>query len=93
MNALKYALSNKQATIDLAHKLTQEKPDDPRAAFIFDDAVAHHAVDPTLPLPKDKLQWVEEQLVKAGKIAKPIPVDQVIAPEFREKALKLSGRS
>ena len=93
MNALKYALSHKQATVDLAHKLTQEKADDPRAAFIFDDAVAHHAVDPTLPLPKDKLQWVEEQLVKAGKIAKPIPVDEVIAPEYREKALKLAGHS
>ncbi len=92
MNALKYALSHEQATSDLAHKLTQEKADDPRAAFIFDDTVAHHAVDPTLPLPKDKLQWVEEQLVKAGKIAKPIPVDEVIAPEYREKALKLAGQ-
>jgi len=93
MDALKYALSHKQATIDLAHKLTHEKADDPRAAFIFDDAVEHHAVDPSLPLPKDKLQWVEEQLVKAGKIAKSIPVDEVIAPEYREKALELSGHS
>jgi NitT/TauT family transport system substrate-binding protein len=93
MNALKYALSHKQATIDLAHKLTQEKADDPRAAFIFDDTVAHHAVDPSLPLPKDKLQWVEDQLVKAGKIAKPIPVDEVTAPEYREKALKLVAHS
>ena len=93
MNALKYALSHKQASIELAHKLTREKADDPRAAFIFDDAVAHHAVDPSLPLPKDKLQWVQDQLVKAGKIAKPIPVEQVIAPEVREKALKLAGHS
>jgi NitT/TauT family transport system substrate-binding protein len=93
MNALKYALSHKQATIDLAHRLTQEKADDPRAAFIFDDTLAHHAVDPTLPLPKPKLQWVEEQLVKAGKIAKPIPVEQVIEPEVREKALLLAGHS
>jgi NitT/TauT family transport system substrate-binding protein len=93
MNALKYALSHKQAAVELAQKLTHEKPDDPRAAFIFDDAVAHHSVDPSLPLPKDKLQWVQDQLVKAGKIAKPIPVEQVIAPEVREKALKLSGHS
>jgi len=32
-------------------------------------------------------------LVKAGKIAKSIPVDEVIAPEHREKALELSGHS
>jgi NitT/TauT family transport system substrate-binding protein len=93
MNALKYALAHKQETIDLAHKLTHEKPDDPRAAFVYDDSVAHHAVDPTLPLPKDKLQWVEDQLVKAGKLPKAIPVEQVIAPEYREKALKLAGHS
>jgi NitT/TauT family transport system substrate-binding protein len=93
MNALKYALSHKQETVELAHRLTHEKADDPRAAFIFDDAVAHHAVDPSLPLPKDKLKWVEDQLVKAGKMPKPVPVDEVIAPEYREKALQLAGHS
>jgi NitT/TauT family transport system substrate-binding protein len=93
MSALKYALAHKQETVDLAHKLTHEKADDPRAAFIFDDTVAHHAVDPTLPLPKDKLKWVEDQLVKAGKLPKALPVEQVIAPEVREKALKLAGHS
>lgn len=93
MNALRYALSHKAETIALTKKITHEKPDDPRAEFVYDDAVEHHAVDPTLPLPKQKFEWIEDQLVKAHKLSKPIPVEQVTAPEYREKALKLVGHS
>ena len=39
----------------------------------------------------DKFAWVQEQLVKAGKIAAPLDLKTVTAPEYREKALKLSG--
>lgn len=93
MNALRFALSHKAETVALTQEMTHEKADDPRAAFVFDDAVAHHAVDPTLPLDKKKLEWVQDQLVKAGKIAKPLPIEEVTAPEFREKAMKLTGHS
>lgn len=93
INALNFALSHKSETVALTQELTHEKADDPRAAFVFDDAVEHHAVDATLPLDHKKLDWVQDQLVKAGKIAKPLPIDQVIAPEYREKALKLVGHS
>jgi NitT/TauT family transport system substrate-binding protein len=93
MNALKYALSHKAETVALTKKVTHQKSDDPRAAFVYDDAVEHHAVDPTLPLPKQKFEWIEDQLVKAHKLSKPLPVEQVTAPEYREKALKLVGHS
>lgn len=93
MNALRYALSHKAETVALTKEVTHAKPDDPRAAFVYDDAVEHHAVDPTLPLPKQKFEWIEDQLVKAHKLSKPIPVEQVTAPEYREKALKLVGHS
>jgi NitT/TauT family transport system substrate-binding protein len=93
MDALTYALSHKAETVALTKKITHAKPDDPRAAFVFDDAVEHHEVDPTLPLPKDKLDWVQGELVKAGKLKAPLPIDSVIAPEYREKALKLAGHS
>jgi NitT/TauT family transport system substrate-binding protein len=93
MNALRFALSHKTQTVALTKQITQEKPEDPRAAFVFDDAVEHRAVDVTLPLDKAKFEWVQDQLIKAGKIGKPLPIDEVIAPEYREKALKLAGQS
>jgi NitT/TauT family transport system substrate-binding protein len=55
MSALRFALANRDATIALTRELIHAKPDDPRPAFVYDDAVQHHAVDPTLPLPAEKI--------------------------------------
>jgi len=92
MSALQFALANRDATVALTREIIHAKPDDPRPAFVFDDAVAHKAVDPTLPLPAAKILWIQEQMVKAGKLAKPLDLAVVTAPEYREKALKLVGK-
>lgn len=93
MNALRFALTHRDETIALTREIIHAKPDDARPAFVYDDAVEHHAVDPTLPLPAEKILWIQEQMVKAGKLAKPLELATVTAPEFREKALKLVGAS
>ncbi len=91
MSALRFALSHRDETIALTRELTHAKPDDPRPAFVYDDAVQHHAVDPTLPLPADKFQWIQEQMVKAGRLKAPLELKTVTAPEYREKALQVVG--
>ena len=91
MTALRYALSHRDETLALTRKVIHAKANDPRPAFVYDDAVKHHAVDPTLPLPLEKLSWIQDQLVKAGKLKKPLDVKSVTAPQYREKALKLAG--
>ena len=91
MAALRFALANRDATIALTRELIHAKSDDPRPAFVYDDAIQHHAVDPTLPLPADKIQWIQEQMVKAGKLKAPLDLKAVTAPEYREKALKVIG--
>jgi NitT/TauT family transport system substrate-binding protein len=91
MTALRYALSHRDETLALTRKVIHAKPNDPRPAFVYDDAVKHHAVDPSLPLPLNKLSWIQDQLVKAGKLKKPLNVKSVTAPQYREKALKLAG--
>jgi NitT/TauT family transport system substrate-binding protein len=93
MNALHYALTHKDETVALTREITHAKPDDPRPGFVFDDAVEYKAVDPTLPLPAAKLEWIQMQLVNAGKVKEPLDVKSVMAPEYREKALKLTGAS
>lgn len=91
MSALRFALANRDATIALTREIIHAKPDDPRPAFVYDDAIQHHAVDPTLPLPADKIQWIQEQMVKAGKLKAPLDMKAVSAPEYRDKALKVIG--
>jgi NitT/TauT family transport system substrate-binding protein len=92
MNALRFALTHKAETVALTQEIIHAKPDDPRPAFVYDDAVEHKAVDPALPLPADKIQWIQEQMVKAGNIPKPLDLKAVTAPEYREKALTLVGK-
>jgi len=89
MNALNFALSHKDETVALTREIIHAKPDDPRPAFVYDDAVKHHAVDPTLPLPAEKFDWIQAQLIKAGKLKTALDLKVVTAPEYREKALKL----
>jgi NitT/TauT family transport system substrate-binding protein len=91
MNALRFALSHRDETIALTREISQAKPDDPRPAFVFDDAIKYQAVDPTLPLPAEKIQWIQDQMVKAGSMTKVLDLSAVTAPEFRAKALKLVG--
>ena len=76
MQALRYALSHKAETVALTQEIIHAKPDDPRPAFVYDDAVAHHAIDPELPIPAEKLNWMQEQMVKAGKLKAVLPLDQ-----------------
>jgi len=92
MSALRYALSHREETIALTRQIINAKPDDPRPSFVYDDAIENRAVDPTLPLPADKVQWIQEQMVKAGRLKAPLDLSIVTAPEFREKALKAIGK-
>jgi NitT/TauT family transport system substrate-binding protein len=91
MAALRFALANRDATIALTRELIHAKADDPRPAFVYDDAIQHRAIDPTLPLPAEKIQWIQEQMVKAGKLKTPLDLKIVTAPEYRERALKVLG--
>src|SRR5215813_6296787 len=91
MSALRFALSHRDETIALTREIARAKPDDPRPAFVYDDAVQHNAVDPTLPLPAEKIQWIQDQMVKAGRLKAPLDLNAVTAPEYREKALQVVG--
>lgn len=92
MEAQRYALAHRDAVIALANKMTHSPPDDPRAAFVFDEATRVKAIDPELKLPVEKLDWMQKLLVRTGNLKEPIDVKSLIAPAPREAALKLVGK-
>jgi len=92
MQALRYALLHKAETVALTQEIIHAKPDDPRPGFVYDDAVAHNAIAADLPIPAAKLDWMQQQLIKAGKLKESIDMAKVTAPDYREKALKLVGK-
>jgi NitT/TauT family transport system substrate-binding protein len=91
MDALRYALAHKDETVALTQELTGTQPDDPRPAYIFDQAKGG-GVDPTLAIPMDKLDWMQQQMVQSGTLPQPIDLNKYVAPGVRAEALKLIAK-
>lgn len=89
IEAWHYAVSHRDETIKLTRETANIKPDDPRPAFVYDNALKTHSVDPDLSIPTEKLQWMDEQLVKDGSLKQPINLSTVIDPGIRAQALAL----
>ena len=86
---LRYAVANKDEVVKAAQEITGTKPDDPRADFIYDLAMQQQSIGTEVPIPADDLQWMNEELVKVGNIAKPVDLTKVLDSKPREDALKL----
>jgi NitT/TauT family transport system substrate-binding protein len=92
MDAYKFAAANRNATIKLAQEMTQAKPDDKRAEFITDQAIREKQMDPELPIPADRIDWMQDLFVKAGVIPKRVPVATLIDASVQADAAKLAGK-
>jgi NitT/TauT family transport system substrate-binding protein len=92
IEAYRHAASHRDEAVKLTRATTGMKPDDPRPEFIYDQALKDQQIDPALPLPLDKIAWMEEQFVKAGILPKSIDAAKMIDPTIREEALKLVGK-
>src|SRR5262245_31187657 len=86
--ALRYALAHRDETIKLTAEATDAKPDDPRPAFVFDDAVKVGAIAPDLPLPMDKLAWMQQEMVELGQIPKAGDLAKMVNGDIRVQALE-----
>jgi len=92
MDAYKYAAANRDATIKLAHEMTHAKPGDKRAEFITDQALRDHQIDPTLAIPADRIDWMQQLFVKAGVLPKDVPTASLIDTSVHDDAAKLAGK-
>ena len=92
MDAYAYAAAHRDANIKLAHEMTHAKPDDKRAEFIIDQAIRDKQIDPSLAIPADRIDWMQELFVKAGVIPKTVPTATLIDTGVRDDAAKLAGK-
>src|SRR5215468_3573128 len=92
MDAYKYAASHRDQTVKIAHEMTSAKPDDKRAEFISDQAIREKQIDPTLAIPVDRIDWMQQLFVRAGVIPKPVPTSTLIDASVRDDAAKLAGQ-
>jgi hypothetical protein len=89
--ALRYAMSHREETLKLTLEGSDAKPDDPRPAFVFDDAVRTGAVAPDLPIPTEKIAWMQDQLVAIGQIPHAGNIATMVDAGIRAEALKRAG--
>ena len=92
IEGLRYAVTHRDETIKLARELSEAKPDDPRPAFVYDEFVKYKSVDPEIPLPMEKLAWMQEQFVKNGTLPRAGDVNKIVDATLRTKALELVGK-
>jgi len=92
MDAYGYAATHRDETVKLAHEMTHAKPEDSRAAFITDQAIRDKQIDPTLAIPADRIDWMQQLFVKAGVIPKTVPTDTIVDASALIEAAKLAGK-
>jgi NitT/TauT family transport system substrate-binding protein len=92
MEAYTYAATHRDENIKVAHELTRAKADDKRAEFIIDQAIRDKQIDPSLAIPVDRIEWMQELFVKAGVIPKTVPTASLIDTSVRDEAAKLAGK-
>ena len=92
MDAYKYAVNHRDETIKLAREMTHAKPDDKRAEFITDQALRDKQIDPTLAIPTDRIDWMQDLFVKAGVLPKTVPTASIIDAGVHDDAARLSGK-
>lgn len=91
--ALRHALAHKDEAVALTRELTGAKPDDPRPAYIFDLAAKPGALMPDLPVPVDKLDWLQNQLMTSGSLNKAGDIAKMVDQTARAKAMELAAKA
>jgi NitT/TauT family transport system substrate-binding protein len=92
IEGLRYAMSHRDDTIKLTKDITGMKGDDPRPGYVFDEAVKTKSIATEMPIPLDRLDFMQKQLVESGSLARPIDLEKVIDRGVREQALALLAK-
>jgi NitT/TauT family transport system substrate-binding protein len=93
IEALRFAMTHRDDTIRVAREITGAKADDPRPAFVFDEAARRNVIGTELPVPLDKLEFMQKELVSAGTLARAGDIEKIIDTGARQEALALLARS
>jgi NitT/TauT family transport system substrate-binding protein len=89
MDGYDYVLKHREETIAYTRKIAKLPADDPSAAFIYDEAVSQKSIDPLLAMPVDRIQWIQEMLVRHGVVDGKKDVKAFVDDGPRQAALKI----
>jgi NitT/TauT family transport system substrate-binding protein len=93
MLGLRYAVAHKDEVMKVTQEVADIKPDDPRPSYIYDLAMQQHAIGTDVPIPMDKFEWLNNELVTVGNLSKPMDLSKVLDDKPRQDALKLLAQT
>lgn len=93
MMGLRHVEGHKDEVVKITREMTGAKPDDPRAAYVYQAVLDERLIAPDLPIPVSNLAWMQDQLIAIGKLEKPIDIKTMVDGSVREKALDLAGEA
>ncbi len=88
MEGLDYALKNRDETLKLAGKINDKPASDPQLAYIYDEAKLKGYVSVSSEIPRAKIEWLQNEMVRLGEIKKTIDLDKYIDETYRKEALR-----
>jgi NitT/TauT family transport system substrate-binding protein len=92
MQGFRHALDRRDETLRITREITGAKADDPRPEFMFAEASNRATgIDPTMPIKMEKLDWLQQQLIKAGNLTLAYDLSRIVNGELRAEALKRAG--
>ena len=92
MQGYRHALANRDEELRITRDITGIKTADQRPEFIFAEASnPKTGIDPTMPIPMDKLAWLQDQLIAAGNLTQTYDLGRIVDTGLRAEALKRAG--
>jgi len=91
MEGLRYCANHRQEAINLSAEINQEKPDDPRYGYAYDEIVKGGLLSLNMEIHRDKIAWMQDMMIRVNELAKPVDIDGAIDVSLRDKALALVG--
>ena len=88
MEGMDYAVKHRDETLKLAGKINDKPANDPTLAHMFDEVIAKGYMSVKAEIPRAKIDWLQNELLKSKTIRKKVDLDKYIDESYRKEALK-----
>lgn len=85
MEGMHFAINNRDETIKLAAKITKSELNDPQISYMFDEVKAKGYLSIKAEIPKAKINWLQDQMIRVGRITGSAPSQGVKKDDEEER--------
>jgi hypothetical protein len=90
MEGLRHCVDHRDEAINLSAEINDERPS-LRYAFAYDEIVNGRMVSLNMEVPRDKIAWMQDTMIRVKQQEKPVDIDRLIDTRLHDQA-QLVGR-